>query len=444
MLLLEQLRRDARDIFGAALEAADPITATKRHLSVDGDRLQIGPQVYDLSRYDRLFIIGAGKASARMGLAAHDLLQERITGGAVIVKQGYAVPVGKLDILEAAHPVPDQAGVEATAKIIELLRQTGGEKDLVLCLISGGGSALLTCPVDGVSLKEKRETTEALLRCGAAIQEINALRKHLSKVKGGRLAALASPSTLAALILSDVIGDPLDAIASGPTAPDPSTFDDCLQIVERYALKHKIPPAALEFLARGVRGEVEETPKPGSAAFDRVHNQIVGNNQIALSAARRRAETLGYQAMVLSSSIEGEAKEVAADHAAIARRVMSDGKPVNPPACIISGGETTVRILGDGLGGRNQEFALAAAIDLDGCERVVVLSGGTDGTDGPTDAAGGLVDGTTIQRARALGLDARDFLRRNDSYHFLHATGDLLVTGPTFTNVMDVRLVLVG
>lgn len=443
MLSLEQLRRHARDIFAAALEAADPVAATRRHLRIDENRLRIGGQIYDLSRYERLFVIGAGKASARMALAVHELLQQRIDGGVVIVKHGYAVAVDRLDVFEAAHPIPDQAGVDATEKIIGLLRQSR-ENDLVLCLISGGGSALLTCPVDGLGLEEKRQTTDALLHCGATIQEINALRKHLSKVKGGRLAVLASPSTVAALILSDVIGDPIDAIASGPTAPDPSTFADCLKIVERYSLAAKIPRPAMEYLARGERGEVEETPKPGAAVFDRVHNLIVGNNQIALSAARQRAEGLGYHAMVLSSSIEGEARKVAADHAAIAEQILDDGKPLAPPACIISGGETTVRVLGDGLGGRNQEFALAAAIELEGRDRVVVLSGGTDGTDGPTDAAGGVVDGTTIERARVLALDAGDFLRRNDSYHFLQATGDLLVTGPTFTNVMDVRLVLVA
>ncbi|HEU4344963.1 MAG TPA: glycerate kinase [Candidatus Binatia bacterium] len=440
---LQDLRRDAREIFAAALKAADPIDATQRHLRIEGNLLLIGERSYDLSQYDRLFIVGAGKASARMALALQELLGERLSGGIVIVKRGYAVSVENIDIVEAGHPIPDQAGVDATEKIIALLRQTG-ERDLVLCPLSGGGSALLTSPVTGISLEAKQRTTEALLQCGAAIQEINSVRKHLSKVKGGRMAKLACPSDLIALILSDVVGDPIDAIASGPTAPDPSTFKNCLEIIRRYALGAKIPGLVRDFLTRGTRGEVEETPKPGDDIFDRVHNFIVGNNQLALSAARQKAEALGYHALALSSSIEGEARVVAQDHAAIARQIRSSGKPVVPPACVISGGETTVKVLGDGLGGRNQEFALSAALEIADLEGVVVLSGGTDGTDGPTDAAGGIVDSTTLKRAKTKALEARDFLDRNDSYHFLQATGDLLVTGPTFTNVMDIRLVLVA
>jgi hydroxypyruvate reductase len=440
---LQELRRDAREIFAAALKAADPIDATKRHLRTERSLLWIGERFYDLSQHERVFIVGAGKASGRMALALQGLLRERLSGGIVIVKRGYAVSAEKIDIVEAGHPIPDQAGVDATEKIIALLRQTG-ERDLVLCPISGGGSALLTAPVPGLSLEAKQRTTEALLQCGAAIQEINAVRKHISKVKGGRLAKLACPSALASLILSDVVGDPIAAIASGPTAPDPSTFGDCLELIKRYALGAKIPPFVRDFLAAGARGEVEETPKPGANVFDRIYNFVVGNNQLALSAARQKAEALGYHVLALSSSLEGEARGVAAEHAAIAKQIRSNGKPVGPPACVISGGETTVKVLGDGLGGRNQEFALSAAIEIEGLEGVVALSGGTDGTDGPTDAAGGVVDGTTLQRAKAKGLEARDFLDRNDSYHFLQATGDLLVTGPTFTNVMDIRLVLVA
>jgi hydroxypyruvate reductase len=270
------------------------------------------------------------------------------------------------------------------------------------------------------------------------------VRKHISKIKGGRLARLAHPATLVSLILSDVVGDDLDAIASGPTVPDSSSFADCLLVVERYELKEKIPPRVRAFLEAGAGGEVEETPKAGEPIFQHVRNVIVGNNRMAVEAARVKAEGLGYNTLALSSFIEGEAKVVAAAHAAIAKEIITTGNPIRRPACVLSGGETTVAVRGAGLGGRNQEFSLAAAAAIDGADGVVILSGGTDGTDGPTDAAGGVVDGTTLQRGRDKDLDAADFLRRNDSHTFLSAVGDLLVTGPTLTNVMDLRLVLIA
>jgi len=294
-----------------------------------------------------------------------------------------------------------------------------------------------------LSLQDKQQTTQALLNCGARIQEVNAIRKHISRVKGGRLAELAYPSTILSLILSDVIDDSMDNIGSGPTAPDSSTFADCLSIIDRYGVGAMIPVAVRSFLKKGAAGEIVDTPKAGDPIFQKVQNLLIGNNQSALVAAKEKAEALGYHTLVLSSSIEGEARKVAIDHVVMARDVLSSSSPIRPPACIISGGETTVAIQGAGLGGRNQEFALAAAIEIDGLEGVVVLSGGTDGTDGPTDAAGGIVDGTTVQRARDKGLDARSYLERNDSYPFLKTVGDLLITGPTLTNVMDLRLVLI-
>jgi glycerate 2-kinase len=302
----------------------------------------------------------------------------------------------------------------------------------------------LTSPSAGLSLKDKQQTTQALLSCGARIHEVNAIRKHISRVKGGRLAELAYPATVVSLLLSDVIGDSVDTIGSGPTAPDSSTFVDCLSIIQRYGVSEMIPGAVKRFLQKGNAGETAETPKSGDPVFDKVQNLIVGNNQSALWAAKERAEALGYHALVLSSSVEGEAKKVAVDRAAMAKDVLAGRAGVHRPACIISGGETTVTIEGEGLGGRNQEFALSAAIEIDGMEGVVVLSGGTDGTDGMTDAAGAIIDGTTLERAREKGLDARDHLRRNDSYPLLREVGDLLVTGPTLTNVMDLQLVLVA
>jgi glycerate 2-kinase len=443
MRSLKQQRQDGRIIFEAGLQAADPMVLTPKHLWLDGQILHAGQAVYDLSNYKNLYVVGAGKATAKMALAVEQLLGERISGGSVIVKPGHTAGLRKLKVVEAGHPIPDQAGVNATETILELLRRAP-ETDLILCLISGGASALLTSPSAGLSLKNKRQTTQTLLNCGARIHEVNAIRKHISKVKGGRLAELAYPATVVSLLLSDVIGDGVDIIGSGPTAPDPSTFADCLSTIARYNVSEMIPEAVRRFLEKGAAGEAVETPKLGNPIFNKVQNLIIGNNQSALWAAKEKAEALGYHALVLSSSVEGEAKKVAVEHVAIAKDVLAGRGGFHRPACIISGGETTVTVEGDGLGGRNQEFALAAAVEIDGMEEMVVLSGGTDGTDGMTEAAGAIVDNTTVQRAREKGLDARDHLRRNDSYPLLSTVGDLLVTGPTLTNVMDLQLVLVA
>jgi hydroxypyruvate reductase len=442
MRSLKQQRRDARVIFEAGLVASDPELLIGRRLQVDGQILYAGEHLYNLANHSDLYVVGAGKATARMALAVEALLGERISGGILIVKRGHTVPLRKLEVVEAGHPIPDQAGINGTETIIGLLRRTQ-KTDLILCLVSGGASALLSCPVAGLCLQDKQQTTQALLNCGARIQEVNAIRKHISRVKGGRLAELAYPSTVLSLILSDVIDDSMDNIGSGPMAPDSSTFADCLSIIDRYGVGAMIPVAVRSFLKKGAAGEIVDTPKAGDPIFQKVQNLLIGNNHVALVAAKEKAEALGYHTLVLSSSIEGEARKVAIDHVVMARDVLSSSSPIRPPACIISGGETTVAIRGDGLGGRNQEFALAAAIEIDGLEGVVVLSGGTDGTDGPTDAAGGIVDGTTVQRARDKGLDARSYLERNDSYPFLKTVGDLLITGPTLTNVMDLRLVLI-
>ena len=443
MRSLKQQRRDVQAIFAAGLAAADPARQIQRCLQVDGQVLRAGERLYDLTKHSDLYIVGAGKATARMALAVEALLGERIAGGIIIVKRGHRIPLRKVEVVEAGHPIPDQTGVNATESIIGLLRRTQ-KTDLILCLISGGASALLCSPIEGLSLQHKQQTTRALLECGARIQEVNTIRKHISRVKGGRLAELVHPATVLSLILSDVIDDSLDNIGSGPTAPDSSTFADCLSIVERYGVGEMIPVAVRSFLKKGAAGEIVDTPKAGDPIFQKVQNLVIGNNQLALVAAKEKAEALGYQTLVLSSAIEGEARKVAIDHMIMARNVLSGSRPIRPPACIISGGETTVTIRGDGLGGRNQEFALAAAIEIDGLGGVVAFSGGTDGTDGPTDAAGGIVDGTTVQRGRDKGLDARSYLERNDSYPFLRTVGDLLITGPTLTNVMDLRVVLIA
>ena len=440
---LKKLREDALNIFNAGIKAVDPANAVKRYLTRQDDRLEIQGQTYDLSKYENIYVIGMGKASAAMAQAVEELIGDRLKAGVLNVKYGHTVPLKIVRVNEAGHPVPDEAGLSGTRQIIDMLRQTG-EKDLVFCLISGGGSALLPCPVEGVTLEDKQLVTKALLECGATIHEINALRKHISQVKGGRLATLAYPSTMISFILSDVIGDDMDSIASGPTVPDTSTFSDSLYILEKYKIKHKVPSAVIEFLEKGVRGDVEETPTAHDPVFRQVQNVIIGSNIQAVTASRQMAEELGYNTLLLSTFIEGETKDVAKVHAAIAREIINSGNPVERPACVISGGETTVTIRGEGLGGRNQEFALAAGIDINGLKEVIILSGGTDGTDGPTDAAGAIADGTTMERARKLGLDAELYISENNSYHFFKQLDDLIITGPTFTNVMDLRLVIVS
>jgi len=435
------LRQDARQIFNAALTAADAAEAVSRHVKVDGEAIDIDGRLYSLRSYRSIVVVGAGKGSAQMCRGLEELIGDRLSGGIIIVKYGYTVPVKKIAVIEAGHPIPDENGLNATEQVIDLLRQTTSE-DLVISLISGGGSALLSSPTDGVSFHEKQEMTELLLKCGAPIREVNAIRKHISKVKGGRVARLAYPSTLISLILSDVVGDAISAIASGPTAPDPSTFSECQVILDRYKLRTKKSGSIARLIDKGSAGEINETPKPGDPIFENVLNVVVGNNRLTVIAAKEQAETLGYSVKVIDDLAEGEATELAVAHAAIVKEIYHSGT-VRRPACVISGGEATVTLRGDGLGGRNQEFALATALELDGLDSVVALIGGTDGTDGPTDAAGGIVDGGTVRRGQTKGLDARDYLSRNDSYHYLQATDDLLVTGPTFTNVMDLRLFIV-
>jgi glycerate 2-kinase len=442
MRSLAQLRHDARAIFDAGVAAADSYGAVARHVSFDNEQLVVAGKAYDLDRYRQVIVVGAGKASARMAQALEAILVDKIAGGVINVKYGYGARLRAITVNEAGHPLPDKAGHDGARAIVELAH-AAGEDDLVFCLISGGGSALLPYPVDGITLEEKCQATQLLLDCGATIQEINAIRKHISKVKGGRLVSWAFPAAVIALILSDVVGDSLDSIASGPTTPDSTTFADCLSIIKKYGLETTISPAVADLLRRGAGGNVQDTPKAEDPVFGNVHNVIVGSNRSALEAARQKAEALGYKSLLLSSFIEGESRIVAALHGAIAKEISATGNPVERPACVISGGETTVTIRGLGLGGRNQEFALAAAVEIAGLENVVILSGGSDGTDGPTDAAGALVDGTTLTRADQLGLDAQLFLQNNDSYPFFQRLGDLLVTGPTFTNVMDLRVVLV-
>lgn len=439
----ESSRKALEEIFAAGLKAVDPEEAVRRHVQLSGNVLQVGDRTYPLDRFKRIFVTGVGKGTAPMAKALEDILGDRLTGGWITVKYDHGLPLRKIRVMEASHPIPDEAGLEAARLILDRMEECT-EDDLVLCAFSGGGSALFPAPRAPLRFSEKQTTTQLLLDCGANINELNTMRKHLSIGKGGQLARAAYPATVVSLILSDVVGDPLDVIASGPTVPDTSTFSDCMHIVERFSLKQKLPPAVLNILEQGSRGLIEDTPKAGDAVFERVQNLIVGSNRAALLASADRARSMGYSTLVLSSYIQGEARELAPTFAGIGQEIVKSGNPTAAPACILAGGETTVTIRGGGKGGRNQELALAAAIALSGWSKISILSAGTDGTDGPTDAAGAFADGETCSMALALGLDPGRYLRDNDSYHFFDKLGQLLRTGPTRTNVADVICVLVN
>ena len=425
------LRQAARAVFDAALQAADARPLVHRALVE-----------HPLPAAGRVQVVGAGKASGAMAAAAEHVLGDRIAGGLVVVKDGYRVPTRRVQLVEAGHPVPDARG-EAAAQRIRAIAEAAGANDLLLVLISGGGSALTPAPAPPVTLADKQAMTRLMLTAGANINQLNAVRKHCSLLKGGQLARAAAPAPVHALLLSDVIGDPLDVIASGPTAPDASTFGEALGILERFDLLSRAPASIVERLERGRRGAIPETPKPDDPIFRRVRNVVIGNNRLVVDAAADEAVRLGYGPHVLTRSLEGEAREVAARLVALAREIRDGRGQVAAPACIIAAGETTVTVRGRGRGGRCQEFALAAALALDGVDGVVALAAGTDGTDGPTDAAGGIVDGTSAGRARALGEDPRARLDDNDANPLLAALDDLVVTGPTNTNLLDLYLLLV-
>jgi hydroxypyruvate reductase len=437
----------AKAIFLKGLSAVDPSVILKERVRIDRDRLLIkteggSEKIFDLNDLHKIFLVGTGKASSSMARAIEEILGDRITRGVITTKYGHAVPLNKTEIIEAGHPLPDRKGYEGAKKIQRLLKESGPE-DLVIFLLSGGGSALLPFPADRIDLKEKQEVTQLLLDCGASIKEINTIRKHISRIKGGWLAKWAYPSAVIGFILSDVVGDQMDVIGSGPTVPDPSTFEEAWEILKKYDLVNEIAPSILKHLQAGKGGKAEETPKPGEVVFEKVTNNLIGSNILALLAAGKEATSLGLNTLILSSLVEGETREAARFHTAIAKEVISSGNPVSKPACILSGGETTVTIKGKGLGGRNQEFVLAGALEISGVEKVVLLSGGTDGTDGPTDATGAVADNTTFQRAKSMGLDPKSYLDQNNAYPFFEKLGDLLITGPTHTNVMDMRIVLV-
>ena len=429
-------------VLQAALAAVEPGQAVRRFVSRDDDRLIVGDQAYRLADFRRVVVIGAGKASAPMAAAVEEVVGDRLPiEGSVTVRYGNSAPTRHVRIREGGHPVPDSACAEGTQAIVELMEDVD-ERDLVVCVISGGGSALLTLPDDDLSLEDLQRTTDALLRSGATINEFNVVRKHLDAVKGGGLARLAAPARLVTLMLSDVVGNPLDAIASGPTVADTSTWSDAAAVFDRYGLWDQVPAPVARRLRAGVAGDLPDTPKPGDPLFERTQAVIVGSNLLACQAAASAASDAGFSTLVLTTYVEGEAREVSRVLAGLLREVDASGHPLQRPCCLIAGGETTVTIRGGGRGGRNQELALSAAFSLQGTRDVLLASIGTDGSDGPTDAAGAFVDGTTLDRARALGLDAARYLADNDSYTFFDRLGDLIRTGPTNTNVNDLYVLL--
>ncbi|MCP4536125.1 MAG: glycerate kinase [Chloroflexi bacterium] len=425
------LRSVATELQQAALTAIEPAAAVHRHVDREGTTLVVANRRYDLASYERVFVVAGGKAAVPMTAALIDILGNYVNATIVVTKRGSPLNLQSpnLQILEAGHPVPDENSIRGAQAIVDLVSQAT-ERDLVICLISGGGSALLTLPIPGLTLTDLQSLTDALLRSGATINEMNTVRKHCSQIKGGNLAQLAAPATLITLILSDVVGDPLDVIASGPTVPDPTTVADAEAVLERYGIKDRV--------------SFHETPKPGDPAFERMQHVIIGSNRLAAVAAMKKARRLGFNTLLLSTYVEGEARETARVAAALAKGIRAHGDPLSPPACLVWGGETTVTMHGDGKGGRNQELALAAAMALDGWPGVLVMALATDGSDGPTDAAGATITGETVTRAKALGLDPQAALDTNDSYAFFDASGDLIRTGPTGTNVNDLLFILVG
>lgn len=434
----------AARIMNAALEAVDPQAAVLNSMKRTDDIIEVNGEIYDLNSINRVLLVGAGKAGQPMASAVQKILGTHLTDGYVIVKEGYAIKkdaTDQFEIIEARHPIPDSRGVTGTEKIIQLLENTR-QDDLVICLISGGGSALMVSPVRGVSLQDLQKLTEVLLASGATVNEINVLRKHLDRVKGGQIARYASPAKLICLILSDVVGDPLDVIASGPTLPDPSTFKDALSILERYQISDQMPLSIIDHLNQGRDAKVGETPKPGEQTFSRANNLIVGSNRTATHAALLQAQLEGFNTSILTNYIQGEASQVGRVYAAILRQMANEDQPIPRPACLIVGGETTVTIQGDGIGGRNQEIALSAVRDLAELNDVALITLSTDGGDGPTEAAGAVVTGGTYQRAQVQNMDPQTFLDNNNAYNFFKPLDDLLITGPTQTNVNDLAFLL--
>jgi len=439
------VREIVLDAFEALFDAIDPKKITESGVKLKNDFLCIEGKKFDLTHYKKIIVVGGGKASGSMAEALEEILGNYINDGLIVVPKGTSekYKTKKIKIFEASHPIPDNNSVRGAKKILSLIKKAN-ENDLVICLFSGGGSSLLALPRNSISLKDKKKVTDMLLRCGATINEINAVRKHISSFKGGQLAKAAYPATVVGLLLSDVLGDPLDVIASGPTVPDSTTFRDAISILKKYEIWEKAPTTVKKILMSGEIGLIEENPKKDSYVFQRVSNIVLGNNRLACKTAIDALKKHGLKTLFLTSFMEGEAREFGTMLGTIAREISVSGNPLPPPVGIVVGGETTVTVTGSGKGGRNQEIALSAALRIEGIDDAVIASISTDGIDGPTNAAGALVDGETIKRSRQLKLDAIKYLKNNDSYSFFSRVGGLILTGPTGTNVNDITIVTVA
>ncbi|MGH7258353.1 MAG: glycerate kinase type-2 family protein [Nitrospiraceae bacterium] len=428
-------------LFKAGLRAVDPHASILQQVTIRKNHLVVGGARYRLAEYRRIVAVGAGKASARMAQGLEHVLGHCLETGLVVTKYGHAAPTKTIHVVEAGHPVPDQAGLQASQRLQALVHGLT-RHDLLIVLLSGGASSLLPAPVPGLSLEDKQKTTQLLLKSGATIQEMNAVRKHLSTLKGGQLAALTQARVLT-LILSDVIGNDLGTIGSGPTAPDDTTFRDAWTIIQKYRLGASVPVAVRRHLLLGLRRKVRETPTSGSPIFKRVQHHLLGNNEAAVETAARTAVHEGLRTMVITSTLTGEAKEVAKVFGAMARELVSRERPLRRPCCLVAGGELTVTVRGGGRGGRAQEFALAAALEIQGLRNVWIAGFATDGSDGPTDVAGAIVDGGTVARARRERQRPERALLENNAYDFFRKVGGHIMTGPTGTNVNDLYLLLV-
>ena len=434
-------REIAENIFIEGVKSVLPEKLITGIMRLDGSVLTIGEQKVQLDNIKNIYVIGAGKASAAMGHYVESILGKRIAGGHIVVKYGHACKLKRIKVTEAGHPVPDVNGLRATDEIIKISARAT-ENDLVLCLISGGGSALLADLPEGLLPEELYIVNNLLIRCGASINEINCVRKHLSGVKGGQLAKIVRPAQLITLVLSDVTGNPLEVIASGPTVPDPSTFSDALKVIEDYAIASDITTGVLNYLKDGSHGIHPETPKPGDPLFSGTLNILAGTNQIALRAAKNKAASMGFKTYIIDSELKGDVENVCESVISTAIS-FKNNKEIQKPVCLLFGGETTVRVNGNGRGGRNQHLALSAAVRLKNIPDITFLSAGTDGTDGPTDAAGAVADIGTVRRAMSLNEDPEIYLSEFNSYNFFKRVGGHIMTGPTFTNVMDIVVVLV-
>ena len=431
----------AEQIFLAGVESVLPSGLITKKMSLKDNSLIIGPQSYPMEAIENIYVIGAGKASAMMGAEVEKILGNRITEGRIVVKYGHSCKLKYIGISEAGHPGPDENGIKATREILKIA-ELANCNDLVICLLSGGGSSLLVDIPEGCSLKDIIKVNDLLINSGASISEINAVRKHLSGVKGGQLARVAYPAILVNLIISDVTGDPFDVIASGPTVPDPTTFLQALNVLATFGLTRTVPRGILAYLKRGAAGKKPETPKPGDPVFDNTFNILVGSNHVALEAARSKAMEFNVNAVIVDYQLQGDTSTVAEYLVETALRFKNDKNEVKP-VCLLFGGETTVKMTGKGTGGRNQHLALLSAMLLHNSEGITILCAGTDGNDGPTDAAGAVVDSDTISDANSKNIYAEKYLEEFDSFHFFKKEGGHIITGPTMTNVMDIIVIIV-